>query len=364
MELSKSMLTCMEEGRALTIPQCMNSVESTNTIQFSRKYARFFTDIVLAINVISRLLSKNITATLREVYYALKPRIHSQSHSNRLILKLANILGVSRRSLGIVASSKGLMAGCIVITRKKTLPSGEEYDVEPMDGSEILTSNNMHITHEWLERGENGTTLSGVKVKATTTAKVILIIEKEGIFQHLLAVRIFEKFPCILVTGKGYPDMATRALVWSLHKELHLPVVGLCDYNPYGIHVLGTYYFSNRSGIDGGSRYAVPIQWLGLRPSHINPIKEFVQPFAVQQLTDRDLKLIESLLQGKGYLKDEDCDAIHDMKNQGFKLELEALHLLSIHLLGSLVLHMLEENYIQTFVESDAVSKYLPAQAS
>ena len=140
----------MEQGRLLTIQWCMNSVENTNTIQFGVQYARFFTNIVFAMIFISQLLSENITATLREVYYALKPRIHSQNYSNWLILKLANILGVSRRSLGIVASSKGLMGGCIVLTRKKILPSGEEV-VQIMDASGILTSNNIHITHEWLE---------------------------------------------------------------------------------------------------------------------------------------------------------------------------------------------------------------------
>jgi meiotic recombination protein SPO11 len=332
---------CMEQGHFLTIQQCTNQLE--NTIHFgTKRQSRLFTDIVLVMDFVYLLLSEGSTATLREVFYALKPRIHCQAYSNQLILKLANILGVSRRSLGIVASSKGLMGGCIVITRKKTLPSGEE-DVETMDGNVMLTPIGMHITHEWLERDENGTTQSGVKVNATTTAKVILIIEKEGIFLHLLAARIFEKFPCILVTGKGYPDIATRALVWSLHKELHLPVVGLCDYNPYGIHVLGTYYFSNRSGIDGGSRYSVPIQWLGLRPSHINPIKDCFQSFVFQLLTDGDLKLIDSLMQGKGYLKDGDCDAILAMKNHAFKLELEALHQLRHDLLCTLVLHMLEQ---------------------
>jgi meiotic recombination protein SPO11 len=333
----------------------MNPLENTtssenmhNTIRFgTKRTSRYFADIVFTMSYISRLLSENITETLRSVYYALKPRIHCQRYSDGLILKIGNILRVSRRSLGIVASSKGLMGGCIVITRKKTLPSGEER-VESIDGSGIFETNRMQITHEWLERDENGTTRSGDKVTATTTAKVILIIEKEGIFQHLMAAKFFEQFPSILVTGKGYPDFATKAFVCSIHRELHLPVVGLCDYNPYGIHVLGTYYFSNLSGVDGESRFSVPIQWLGIRPSHINLIKEFVQVFAFQQLTDRDLNLIASLMQGKGYLNDEDRDAILVMKNQGFKLELEALHQLRFDLLGSFVLHMLEENYVQT----------------
>jgi hypothetical protein len=136
------------------------------------------------------------------------------------------------------------VGGCIVITQKKTLPSGAEV-VNTMDGCSLLPSHNMHITYEWLERDENGWTSSSVKVNATTTAKVILVVEKEGIFQHLINARFFEKYPCILVTGKGCPDIATRAFVRSLHKELDLPVVGICDYNPHGIQVLGAYYSSN-----------------------------------------------------------------------------------------------------------------------
>jgi meiotic recombination protein SPO11 len=44
------------------------------------------------------------------------------------------------------------------------------------------------------------------------------------------------------VTGCGYPDVATRALVHML--SLRLPgaeVVGLCDYNPHGLSLLLTY---------------------------------------------------------------------------------------------------------------------------
>ena len=344
MDRSVDMLLRMEQGDDLIIHQHMNSME--NSIQFgnSIQRSRCFSDIVYVMEFILQILCHDITKTLRELFYALKPRISTQEYSNRLVWKLANILGVSRRSLGIVASSKGLVGGCIVVTRKQTLPSGAEV-VNTMDGCTMLPSHNMHITYEWLERDENGWTSSNVKVNATTTAKVILVVEKEGIFQHLINARFFEKYPCILVTGKGYPDIATRALVRSLHKELDLPVVGICDYNPHGIQVLGTYYSSNLLGIDGGNRYSVPIHWLGLRPSHISLIEKFLPVHVFQSLTDGDMILLDTLIHGKDYLMDEDCRAIIDMKTRGYKLELETLHRLDLDLISSFVLQMLEENY-------------------
>ncbi len=75
-----------------------------------------------------------------------------------------------------------------------------------------------------------------------------------------MAAKLFEEFPCILVTGRGCPDIATRALVSTLHRELGLPVDGMCAYNPYGIQVMSTFSFSNLIGLDGGHRYSVPMQ--------------------------------------------------------------------------------------------------------
>ena len=216
MERSVDMLLRMDQGDDLIIHQHMNSMENSIKFGNSIQRSRCFSDIVYVMEFILQILCHDITKTLRELFYALKPRISTQEYSNRLVWKLANILGVSRRSLGIVASSKGLMGGCIVISRKTTLPSGEEV-VNTMNGCTMLPSQDMHITCEWLERDENGWTSSSVKVNAATTAKVILVVEKEGTFQHLLNARIFEAYPCILVTGKGYPDIAARALVWSLH---------------------------------------------------------------------------------------------------------------------------------------------------
>jgi meiotic recombination protein SPO11 len=66
-------------------------------------------------------------------------------------------------------------------------------------------------------------------------ARFVLVVEKEGIFQELSDAKIFNQIPCILITAHGIPDVATRALVSRLCAELHIPAIGLVDWNPGGL---------------------------------------------------------------------------------------------------------------------------------
>ena len=55
-------------------------------------------------------------------------------------------------------------------------------------------------------------------------------MEKEGIYSRLSEDRFFDKVPCIIVTGKGVSDLATRAFVKIVSEGLELPVLGLADW--------------------------------------------------------------------------------------------------------------------------------------
>mmetsp|Transcript_529 Transcript_529/g.1242 ORF Transcript_529/g.1242 Transcript_529/m.1242 type:complete len:100 (+) Transcript_529:984-1283(+) len=50
-------------------------------------------------------------------------------------------------------------------------------------------------------------------LETNTEAKYLLVIEKQGIFLRLCEDSFHLRLPCILVTGCGYPDIATRSLV-------------------------------------------------------------------------------------------------------------------------------------------------------
>ena len=193
------------------------------------------------------------------------------------------------------------------------------------DCERLSSMQGLPITREWLNGEEN----LSVKSKATC----ILVIEKEGVYNRLSEDRFFERIPSILVTGKGFPDLATRALVKTLYNKLLIPVFGICDCNPFGVGVLHTYQVgSKRIGIDGGDRYGVPIQWMGLWPSHVEELRERKElPKDVfQVLTDTDKKRLEKLCdESHALLHHGNDNKLHElilMQENGYKIELEALH--------------------------------------
>jgi hypothetical protein len=48
--------------------------------------------------------------------------------------------------------------------------------------------------------------------------------------------RFYRRYPCILITAKGQPDVATRMFLRMLKMQLKIPVLGLVDSDPYGRH--------------------------------------------------------------------------------------------------------------------------------
>ena len=217
-----------------------------------------------------------------------------------------------------------------------------------IDGTALSSVQGLPITKEWTERNELGCTEDGVEIRLSSRdAKVILVIEKEGVYNRMSEERIFDRFPCILVTGKGFPDLATRALVKTLHAELGLPVVGVCDCNPYGVSVLALYHCAgDRMGVDGNRRYSVPMRWLGLRPSEVARIKGSLPETVFQKLTELDNKRITSLLGvGDTFLTGEEEEEVREMEDVGYKVELEALYWLGPDYMGNWIVDMLKGEY-------------------
>ena len=87
------------------------------------------------------------------------------------------------------------------------------------DGSNLPSVQGLPITREWIDGNDD------FEIRSTN-ARCIVAIEKEGVYNRLSEDRFFEHYPCILVTGKGFPDLASRAMVHRLEQELDLPVYG------------------------------------------------------------------------------------------------------------------------------------------
>ncbi|PPR99110.1 hypothetical protein GOBAR_AA21562 [Gossypium barbadense] len=101
-----------------------------------------------------------------------------------------------------------------------------------------------------------------------SAALYILVVEKESVFQRLENDKFCSKNRCIVITGRGYPDVPTRRFLRLLVDKLGLPVYCLVDCDPYGFDILATYRFGSMQMAYDAKFLRVPqIQWLGAFPS-------------------------------------------------------------------------------------------------
>ena len=69
--------------------------------------------------------------------------------------------------------------------------------------------------------------------------------------------RFYNTYPCIIVTAKGQPDVATRLFLKKLKSTLNIPVLALVDSDPYGLKILSVYM----KGTVGLRRCDIVLRW-------------------------------------------------------------------------------------------------------
>ncbi len=253
--------------------------------------------------LIDEQLIKNLHTTKRDVFYRDVNLFRSQDVSDNLIEDLAVMLGVTRASLNVVASTKGIVVGRISFKE-----SGDFIDCTKMGvGGKAITPMIDQITD------------------LDSDAEFVLVVEKEAAFMRLAEDRFYDYVPCIVVTGKGQPDMATRMFIKLIRKELQLPVLGLMDADPYGLDILRVYTVGSKALSFETNEMAVSdIRWLGLLPSDLD---EYEIPNNCRiPMSPRDKK------RGEDMLKEEFIQArprwveeIELMLSTGMKAEIQAL---------------------------------------
>jgi DNA topoisomerase VI subunit A len=105
----------------------------------------------------------------------------------------------------------------------------------------------------------------------------------------------------LLITAKGFPDLATRELLALIHATFdhrhnlisRLPMFCLVDNDPYGLAIYGVYkYGSEKNSHIERERLALStLEWLGVS------CNDFRVDDQVIALTPRDQRKIEVMLQ-------------------------------------------------------------------
>ncbi|KAK5728580.1 endodeoxyribonuclease [Elasticomyces elasticus] len=180
----------------------------------------------------------------------------SQTHVDRYVDDIAFTFNVPRSALNVTAVAKGLVVGALSICRR--------------DGS---------VTNAAVDR--DGILIPSLKDLLSIdlqAVKWILVIEKEASFRSIAASSFWDTVASegVLITGKGYPDIATRALLRYLctpspHNGFASPpCYALVDFDPDGLAIMSVYKHGSAALAHESADLRVPqLQWLGLRSEHM-----------------------------------------------------------------------------------------------
>ncbi|KAK1272762.1 Meiotic recombination protein SPO11-2 [Acorus gramineus] len=266
-----------------------------------------------------QLLCQEKQVTQRELFYKLicdSPDYFTSQHQvNNTIQDVVSLLRCSRRSLGIMASSRGAIIGRLLLQE----PGQDILDCSGLGTSGYAITGDLNLLN---------------KLVFHSDARYIIVVEKDAIFQRLAEDRIFNYIPSILITAKGYPDLATRFFLHRLSKTFpNLPIFALVDWNPAGLAILCTYKFGSiKMGLEA-FKYACNVKWLGLRGADLSLIPED----SLAELKPRDLLIAKSLMSSDMMLQDMYREELALMMERGRRAEIEALYCHGYDFLGKYI---------------------------
>nr|POE72755.1 meiotic recombination protein spo11-1 [Quercus suber] len=258
----------------------------------------------------------------RDIYYRDPALFGAQAPVDRYVDDIVCTFGASRSSLNVSAAAKGLIAGPITFRGRNGSSSANSNDTEGLlvpDLREILS----------------------VELSA---AKWILVIEKEATFRAIASSDFWKLDPQqgVIITGKGYPDVGTRALLRLLstpsprNNFASPPVFGLVDFDPDGLAILSTFKYGSVALAHESDQLRVPsLQWIGLQSKHLlmnNASTHANQGLLI--LSSRDRRKAQKLLERQASFPAESGTVewrsqLQHMLMLSIKAEIQLLHVTS-----------------------------------
>ena len=259
------------------------------------------------------------TNLCRDIYYLDPALFGRQEVVNRYIDDIALTFDVPRSALNVTAVAKGLVAGSISFCRH--------------DGSVIETANE--------REGILVPSLKKILSVNMTAVKWILVVEKEATFRSIAASSFWDTISTrgVLLTGKGYPDVASRALLHLLSTPSFQngfaapPVYALVDFDPDGLAIYSVYKHGSLAMSHENADLHVPqMQLLGLRSQAMSLGGDDVHSSqGILSLTARDRnKAVKMLERCTSSQRDDNTDmdvraTLQTMLMLGTKAELQIL---------------------------------------
>ena len=245
------------------------------------KHIRPFTQLLWLADFSKKLVDEKRTSTLRDVYYsaqAFNVEFVDQAESDELITDLEVLMTMAREGFNIYPEERSAIFGPMTIEHTVPGYEGKQLDLSAHPDGVMI--------------GPALTTAEFVK----TEAKMVLAIEKGGLFTRFIEEKVHERYKALLINTAGQPPRSTRYLLRRLNQELKLPVGILTDSDPWGAHIAMVI----KSGSAGSAHLreltTPDAVWLGVWASDIIRFK-----LPSDKLTDIDIKRLHELKQDPRY---------------------------------------------------------------
>jgi len=266
---------------------------------------RYLSHTVYLLSTVYRLhVVERRQVNQRELFYRslsdpFAPAFGDQAAMNRAMFALMSALDCDRHQLGVLTTSRGLVAADM------------EVDSICLDTQgDCLCNIGDHADGLAISEQLVGT------ATLQTSAEFILVVEKDTVFQSLIRTdKFFKVNPCIVVTARGYPDNITLRFLKRLVQVTanDLPVLYLGDLDPHGVSIALVYHKA-LSGF---------LQWIGV---HTGDIAELpFQSLVGIKMKASDIALLNGLIERAStpeYMKRE----LAKLETKGLKYEVESLH--------------------------------------
>mmetsp|Transcript_18099 Transcript_18099/g.31020 ORF Transcript_18099/g.31020 Transcript_18099/m.31020 type:complete len:438 (-) Transcript_18099:559-1872(-) len=255
------------------------------------------------LGLVHQLCIKRIHVTKRDLFYTDVKLFEDQTQSDSTLDDLACMLGCTRTSLHVVGSEKGVVVGRLIF-----FEDGDAIDCTRMGvGGKAIPPNIEKVT--------------GMQ----SDALFILLVEKDAAFMRMAEDRFYNTHPCIIITAKGQPDVATRLFLRKLRTTLRIPVLALVDSDPYGLQILSVYMKGSQNMSYDSSNLTTPdIKWLGVRPSDLDRFN--IPQQCRLPMTEGDIKIGKKLLEEEWIKSNPDwVNELEIMLRTKEKAEIQAL---------------------------------------
>ncbi|XP_004308917.1 PREDICTED: DNA topoisomerase 6 subunit A3-like [Fragaria vesca subsp. vesca] len=210
-----------------------------------------------ALQIVANMLEEGLMNTTRGMFYTAEDVYGSQKRSDFIIRHLASKLEVDRAQLNVFPGDAGSVIGPLSYTLHDVMHVDcnlELHDaVQPKHG--VPVPNNMR-------------TISKME---GTSVKFILLVESLAVYSILATANFHNRYRCLLMTGRGMPDVNVREFSRYVSQKLGVALFYLSDCDPNGIEIYTVYKYGSANMAFDSKHLANPnLIWLGVWPSDLS----------------------------------------------------------------------------------------------